>query len=93
MKESAVAGLLSTAGSPIPLKGVAIDVSGRGPAARVTVAQNYRNDEGRPVEAVGCSGGGWRTRKKVWRNMTVPWPREPGPFCWTRTGPMSSPPM
>jgi Ca-activated chloride channel homolog len=52
MKESAVAGLLTTAGSPIPLKGVAIHVSGRGPASRVTVAQNYRNEESRPVEAV-----------------------------------------
>ncbi|MCL6622700.1 MAG: VWA domain-containing protein, partial [Syntrophobacterales bacterium] len=34
------------------MKGVAIHVSGQGPASRVTVAQEYRNDESRPVEAI-----------------------------------------
>ena len=47
-----ISGLITRAGSPIPLKGVAVHVSGRGPVSRVTVAQNYRNDESQPVEAI-----------------------------------------
>ena len=47
-----MSGLMTSEGAPIPLKGVAIHVSGQGPASRVTVAQEYRNDESRPVEAI-----------------------------------------
>ncbi|MEJ5330680.1 MAG: VIT domain-containing protein [Desulfobaccales bacterium] len=52
MGEMAAAGLATAAGEPVPLRGVAIHVAGRGPAARVTVAQSYVNDEAQPVEAV-----------------------------------------
>ena len=45
-------GLLTMDGNPIPLRAVAIHVAARGPASRVTVAQSYRNDEKKPIEAV-----------------------------------------
>lgn len=52
MEEVVMAGLQNAEGAPVPFRAVAIHVVGRGPACRVTVAQKYRHEEPRPVEAV-----------------------------------------
>ncbi|MBW1991730.1 MAG: hypothetical protein JRI59_06380 [Deltaproteobacteria bacterium] len=58
MEEAVRVGLYAKAGEPLTLKAVAIHVSGQGSAARVTVAQKYRNEEDGPDPWLGRGGPG-----------------------------------
>lgn len=49
---TAPAGLYTTTGTPIPLRGVDFQVVIRDMGAQVTVSQNFHNEENNPIEAV-----------------------------------------